>query len=138
MSKSSSNSVKNSDECLVESHPAKPPPHKHILRRHFSADVLGVGASGPGSKFPGNGPRNRLQKTGSRIFRELSPGHLLVSRMSDGNLFKNLDKDKDKVITWFPVSLSDGKRQCRLNYLFFCRNAEENISVKFFDTILLL
>jgi len=94
MSKSSSNSVKDSDECLVEPNPAKRTPHRHILRRHFSADVLGAGATGPGAKFPGNGPRNRLQKTGSRIFRELSPGHLLVSRMSDGNLLK------DKVKSW--------------------------------------
>jgi hypothetical protein len=92
MSQSNSNSVKNSDECLVEAKRRKP---RHILRRHFSEDVLGVAASSPGPRFPGNGARNRLQKTGSRIFEELNKGHRLVSRISDGNLLK--DKDKEKV-----------------------------------------
>ena len=93
MSRSNSSSVKNSDECLVDSNPRRP---RHILRRHFSEDVLGVAASTPGSRFPGNGARHRLQKTGSRIFEELNKGHRLVSRLSDGNLLKDKDRDKDK------------------------------------------
>jgi hypothetical protein len=93
MSKSISNSVKSSDECLVEAAPPKP---RHILRRHFSEDVLGVGGSGSNPKL---GARHRLQKTGSRIFQELHPRHLLVHRISESSLMKDRDKDKDKANT---------------------------------------
>ena len=104
LTQSTSNSVKNSDECLVETVPLK----KHILRRHMSADVLGVGSStstpSPSSKLPGNGPRSRLQRatTGSRFFRDLNlnPGHLLVSRISEANLLK----DNNKVTIFFNVT----------------------------------
>ena len=94
MSQSTSNSVKNSDECLVESRPIK----QHILRRHFSADVLGVGHLTPSSSSSPStkhlpGPRSRLQRatTGSRFFQDLNlnPRSLLVSRISEANLLKD-------------------------------------------------
>ena len=88
MSESISNSVKSSDECIAEAAPQKV--NRHLLRRHFSEDVLGIGGSATGSKL---GPRHRLQKTGSRFFQELNARHLLVNRISEGILFR----DKDKV-----------------------------------------
>ena len=114
MSQSTSNSVKNSDECLVESRPIK----QHILRRHFSADVLGVGHLNPSSSSSPStkhaGPRSRLQRatTGSRFFQDLNlnPRSLLVSRISEANLLK--DKDKVKYFIYI-LSIRFGLNETR-------------------------
>ena len=94
MSKSVSNSVKTSEECHVDAAPGPGPRQRHILRRHFSEDLLRAGSSSSPSSKPG--PKNRLQKTGSRIFRELNAGHLLVHKISEGNLLKEKVKEKER------------------------------------------